>query len=91
MYDNWGVNLLVVGVTATAVALCVAVHYEGLVWLSQRLQRLGATQRRKVLYGVYAVFLLHIVEIWVFGLALWGLLKNPRRRRHVGRRRSATV
>jgi cation diffusion facilitator CzcD-associated flavoprotein CzcO len=48
MYDSWGVNLLVVGVTATAVALCVAVHYEGLVWLSQRLQRFGATQRRHV-------------------------------------------
>jgi Ion channel len=75
MYDNWSVNLLVVAVTALAVALCVAIHYEGLVWLSGKLQRLDTTPRRKVLYGVYAVFALHIVEIWLFGLALWGLLR----------------
>jgi hypothetical protein len=75
VYDNWSINLLVVAATAVAVALCVAVHYEGLVWLSRRLQRLGTTQRHKVLYGVYAVFLLHIVEIWLFGLAMLGLLQ----------------
>jgi Ion channel len=74
MYDNWGINLLVVAVTALAVALCVSIHYEGLVWLSGKLQRLDTTPRRKVLYGVYSVFLLHIAEIWLFGLALWGLL-----------------
>jgi hypothetical protein len=75
MYDNWGINLLIVAVTALTVALCVAIHYEGLVWLSRRLQVLDTTQRRKVLYGVYAVFLLHILEIWLFGLAQWGLLQ----------------
>jgi len=74
MYDNWSVNLLVVAATVLALALCVTIHYEGLVWLSRRLQRLDTTHRRKVLYGVYAVFLLHIVEIWVFGIAHWGLL-----------------
>jgi hypothetical protein len=75
MYDNWSVNLLVAAVTVLTVAGCVAIHYEGLVWLSRKLQRLGTTQRRKVLYGVYAVFLLHIVEIWLFGFAYWGLLQ----------------
>ncbi len=78
MYDNWSVNLLVVAVTALMVAVCVAIHYEGLLWLSRKLQgQSGVTHRRKVLYGVYAVFLLHIVEIWLFGLALLGLLHVP--------------
>ena len=77
MYDNWTINALVVVVTALSVALCVAIHYEGLQWLSRALQRSHSDRRRKVLYGVYAVIVLHVIEIWLFGVAYWALLTIP--------------
>jgi hypothetical protein len=30
-----------------------------------------------VLYGMFAVLGLHVVEIWVFGLVLWALVQWP--------------
>lgn len=77
MYDQWVVNLLVVLGTATCVALAVLVHYEGLALLNRRLVRVHGQRRRKVLLGVYGVILLHVVEIWLFGLVLWLLLLLP--------------
>lgn len=77
MYENWSVNILVAVVTALTVALAVLIHYEGLVWLSKRLPRLNMPARRKVLFVIYCVITVHIVEIWVFGVALWLLLQLP--------------
>jgi Ion channel len=73
----WLANLLVIVVTAVTVALVVLLHYEGLVWLSGRLAKRAAHGRRKVLYGVYVVLCIHVVEIWLFGLAMWMLLAVP--------------
>ncbi|HPF27610.1 MAG TPA: potassium channel family protein [Steroidobacteraceae bacterium] len=77
MYDNWPINILVVVVTVLSVAMCVSIHYEGLQWLSGALQKFGSAKRRKVLYGVYAVICLHVIEIWLFGIAYWALLAMP--------------
>jgi hypothetical protein len=75
MYANWAANLLVVLATAATVALAVLVHYEGLAGLSAWLARGQSHRRRKVLLGVYGVVLLHVVEIWLFGGAIWTLLQ----------------
>ncbi len=77
MYSNWPANVGVVLATAITVAIAVLVHYEGLVWLSRRLARMHTLRRRKVLYGVYAVLFLHVVEIWLFGVVIWALLEWP--------------
>jgi hypothetical protein len=77
MYAHWGANTLVVLVTALTVALAVLMHYEGLRWISARLNRLTTVRRRKVLFGVYAVVMLHVAEIWLFGTALWALMQIP--------------
>jgi hypothetical protein len=77
MYAHWAVNLLVVVVTAITVALAVLVHYEGLRWMFSWLSRLHAVRRRKVLLGVYGAVLLHVVEIWLFGTAIWALMHLP--------------
>ena len=77
LYDNWNINLIVVLATALTVALVVLVHYEGLVWLSRRLARMQTLKRRKVLYGVYAVLCLHVLEVWIFGCTMWALLHWP--------------
>ena len=77
MYDNWPINLLVVLLTALAVALTVLIHYEGLDWLSAKLAASHTKQRRKVLYGIYAVIAIHVLEIWLFGATFWAMMKIP--------------
>jgi hypothetical protein len=76
-YEHWGVNALVVMGTAIAVALAVLLHYEGLALLSRRLVHVHGQRRRKVLVGVYGVILLHVAEIWLFGVVFWLLLLLP--------------
>jgi hypothetical protein len=74
VYSDWGANTIVVGVTLASVAACVLLHYEGLSLLSRGLMARHARHpRRKVLYGVFGVLGLHGIEIWLFGLAIWGL------------------
>lgn len=78
MYDDWGANLVVVAATVLAVAGSVLIHYEGLIVVARGLARLHARhQRVKVLYAIASLLLLHIAEIWLFGLTLWLLLTWP--------------
>ena len=75
MYGDWTVNLAVVAVSLCAVAGCVLTHYEGLSLTSRGLAQLpGAHRRIKVLYAISSVLLLHVLEIWIFGLVMWVLL-----------------
>ena len=77
MYENWPANLWVVTSAVAAVALCVLLHYEGLLLTSRGLQRIGGPQRIKVLYGIFSMLILHVIEIWVFGVTIWSLLHWP--------------
>jgi len=73
-YSHWGINLAVVTVTVVAVAVCVILHYEGLSLLSRKLGRFAQHEshpRRRVLYGIFGVLTVHVVEIWIFGLAFY--------------------
>ena len=76
-YGDWGVNTLVVAATVVVVSLCVLLHYEALQWLSERLRRMAGRRRRRVLVGVYALVLIHVVEIWLFGVSLYVLMWVP--------------
>lgn len=77
-YQDWDAIAIVVLATMVAVGLVVLVHYEGLTLVSRWLGRHNAPHsRRKVLYAIYAVLLLHIAEIWIFGLTVWSLLFYP--------------
>jgi hypothetical protein len=77
MYGDWTVNAAVVAATAGAVGLSVLLHYEGLVLASRTLARMGGHRRVKVLYGIASVLALHVLEIWIFAIALWLLLLWP--------------
>ena len=73
-------HALVAVVAALATALVVLVHYEGVQWLAKRYSGRAvarATDRRAMLKIIFALLGLHIVEIWCFGLAYWGLLHVP--------------
>ena len=77
MYDNWAANCMVVAATLAAITLSVLVHYEGLLLVSRNLASVGGPRRIKVLYGILSMLALHVVEIWIFGIALWLLLQWP--------------
>lgn len=74
VYDDWGINLAVVAITIVAVGVCVMIHYEVLSWFSRRLGHLDHVEghrRRRVLYGIFGVLSVHVVEIWIFGLVFY--------------------
>lgn len=78
MYDDWLANLVVVVATLVVVGVVATVQYEGLVLLSRRLAHMAERPaRRKVLYAIGGVLVLHCIEIWVFGTAIWLLLQWP--------------
>jgi hypothetical protein len=78
MGGDWVANLLVIAVTVAAVVAVVSLHYGGLLLLSRRnAGRAEHPARRRVLYGMFALLGLHVLQIWIFGLALWGLVQWP--------------
>ena len=77
MYEDWLANGSVVIATLGAISLSVLLHYEGLIFTSRRIAHLGGLRRTKILYGIGSVLLLHVCEIWIFGLVLWLLLQWP--------------
>ena len=67
----------VVLATLLALALCVLVQYEGLVLTWKWISRHKGHRRAKVLYAIACVITLHVVEIWIFGVVIWALLRWP--------------
>jgi len=77
MYNDWLANGSVIVATVAAICLSVLLHYEGLIFTSRRIARLGGLRRTKILYGIVSVLVLHVCEIWIFGLILWLLVQWP--------------
>ena len=67
---------IVGGVTAIVVVIGVLIHYEGLRFLSDRLTFPRHRQRRRIVVIILSLLALHIIEIWVFGLAYYFLLQT---------------
>jgi Ion channel len=70
-------SAVIVATTGLLVAMCVTLHYETLLFLSSRLLLLRRQGRTRMLYLVFALFTLHVVEIWLFGLGYSLLLDDP--------------
>ncbi len=64
----------VVLATALALVLCVVVHYEALSFLTVRLRRIQLRPRPRILVLIFAILCTHVVEIWIFGVAYFGLM-----------------
>jgi hypothetical protein len=71
-------HLLVAVVAFAVTALVVVIHYEGVHWLARRYSRRAPKRDRgAMLQIIFALLGLHIVEIWCYGLAYWGLIQCP--------------
>ena len=66
---------IVAAVTVVAVVVCVVLHYEALRLISDRLPTPKHHHRRRIVFLILCLMLVHCVEIWIFGLANFGLLR----------------
>ena len=57
------------------IGIAVLVHYEALYRLSMLLPKLKIPPRFRVLVGVAGAFVAHVVEIWVFAVGYFLILK----------------
>ena len=72
----FGDYLLTGLITAGVVVIAVMLHYEGLRILSDRLMTVGNHfGRRRIVMLILALLLLHVVEVWIFGIAYYVLLQ----------------
>jgi hypothetical protein len=67
--------MLVAGVAVSAVIVCVIMHYEALRLISDLLPTRRHRHRRRIVYLILGLLFVHVAEIWVFGLAYYGLLQ----------------
>ncbi|SIQ52187.1 potassium channel family protein [Solilutibacter tolerans] len=73
-------HALVAVVALAVTALTVLIHYEGMHALVRRSSKrvvMRGQDRRTMLKIIFSLLVLHVVEIWCFGLAFWGLSAIP--------------
>jgi hypothetical protein len=76
--DRLAQHALVVVVALLATALSVVIHYRGLHALAKRYAvREPRRDSRAMLTIIFALLGLHLLEIWCYGLAFWGLSMVP--------------
>lgn len=61
--------------TVLLVALTVGIHFEGLDWLSRSMPRWRVARRLRVMLLMYCLIALHTLEIWAFGIGIFGLVQ----------------
>ncbi len=71
-----GEYLFVAFVTSMIVLMSAYVHYEGLRLITDRLPDSILHNRRRVLLSILLLLLLHVVQIWIFGLTYLWLLES---------------
>lgn len=61
---------------ALLVGVVVVAHYEMLRLLSRLIPRLGPRRRLRVVVGVFGAICAHIGEVWVFGAAIYLMVRH---------------
>ncbi len=71
-------SYVVVSVSAMAIVIgCVLLHYESLSRLTGGLKRIHIRPRPRILVMIFSILMIHVVEIWIFGLGYWALTGDP--------------
>jgi hypothetical protein len=77
MIEVVAAHATVIAATLVTLGACVLLQYEYLVFAWRRLSEHQGHRRVKVLYGIFSVLLLHVVEILIFAATLWLLALWP--------------
>lgn len=59
------------------VGAVVVMHYEALERLNQWVPHWGAHARPRVLLLIFCILLVHMVEIWLFGIGIYWIVQYP--------------
>lgn len=71
-------HITVVLATVSIVFACVLLHYEVFTWLTRVLAGLHLQiRRRRILLLILGLLVLHVAEIWLFGIGYFALLHEP--------------
>ena len=71
-------HLVAAAIALVVTGLVVVIHYEGVHALARRYSgRVPRRDRGAMLQIIFALLALHVVEIWCYGLAYWGLTRLP--------------
>ncbi|MDH5357804.1 MAG: potassium channel family protein [Gammaproteobacteria bacterium] len=68
MFTTFIINL-------SLVTLSVIIHYEVLYQLAKQLPSVAIPPRYRVLLGVFVIIITHIVEIWLFAIGYYLMIK----------------
>ena len=66
----------VVLATMVVVVACVVLHYEALNWLTILMKRMTLRPRRHILVLIFAILLIHVAEVWIFGIGYYFLISG---------------
>ncbi len=68
--------LLAFALNSLLILMTILLHYETLAYLDRKLQLLEhVSSRLRVLVGVVVIFIIHVIEIWLFGLGYFSTLQ----------------
>jgi hypothetical protein len=68
---------IIVLVTLVLVAAAVGLHYEALERLNDWLPRWRLPARPRILVLITCILLVHIAEIWIFGIGIFLVVQHP--------------
>lgn len=63
--------------TLVIVVGCVLLHYEALSALTSALKRIRIRPRPRILVMILTLLVIHVAEIWIFGLGSYALTRDP--------------
>lgn len=63
--------------TFSVVVITVMIHYEGLHYFTNWMSHNRLKPRFRIVVLIYGLLILHAVEIFIFGVALWALSQSP--------------
>jgi len=75
--SDFGSRAFVTLASVGIVLLCVLLHYEGLGKLTSVLRWLPIQRRPRILVMILTLLVIHVAEIWIFGIGAWWLTRDP--------------
>ena len=63
-------------INTALVSMAVVVHYEILRMLSVIIPKLAVEHRLRVIIGVFGTICAHVIEVWIFGIAMYLMIAN---------------
>lgn len=63
-------------INSVLIAITMIVHYEALLQISRLMPRLKIKNRFRVAVGLMGVMIAHIIEVWIFGITYYLLLRT---------------